>query len=171
MKYSIKELEELSGISARSIRYYISNDILPPPEGAGRGAYYTPAHLEQLTLIQELMSQRKMTIEQIRSLFNEQTEDTERQQNDDQRLLHRIQTAIGRDIQDLEHLLSLGGLSDTHGPSPENWVRMQLHPDGIEINLKRWIYEAYSHEIRRVLQPLMEEIDRIDQLKDKAFRE
>lgn len=168
MKYSIKELEELSGVSARSIRYYISNQILPPPEGAGRGAYYTPAHLEQLTLIQELMNKRKMTIEQIRDLVNPDNQEGEAE-SDDQQLLQRVQAAIGRELQDREELLNMSGIKDVKGPTPENWVRMKLHPDGIEIHLKRWIYEACSHEIRKVLSPLMQEIERIDQLKNKAF--
>lgn len=168
MKYSIKELEDLCGVNARTIRYYISNGIMPPPEGAGRGAFYTPQHLERLNLINDMVQNQKMTIEQIQHLLNPSESDTAIQ--NEEQLLKRVQNAIGRDLKDREQLLKMAGttLHDSRS-TPENWVRMQLHPDGIEINMKRWIYEAYSHEIRKMLSPLMEEIKRIDKLKEKAF--
>lgn len=168
MKYSIKELEKLSGIPARTIRYYISNGILQAPEGAGRGAFYTSRHYERLTLIQEMVNNQKMTIEQIQKIFD--PSQTEQAIRDEHMLLKRVQNALGRDLDDRQELLRIAGLSNQiDGSEPETWVRMQLHPDGIEIHLKRWIYEAYAHEIRKILHPLMQEIERINQLKDKAF--
>lgn len=168
MKYSIKELESLCSVSARTIRYYISNNILPPPEGAGRGAFYTSLHLERLTLIQDMVQNQKMSIEQVQSFLDPSKVDTAIQ--NEEQLLKRVQNAIGRDMDDRQNLIKMAGLSTKSAPiEPENWVRMQLHQDGIEISLKRWIYEAYSHEIRKMLNPLMEEIGRIDALKNKAL--
>ena len=47
-EYSISELAEEAGVSTRTIRYYVSEGLLPPPVGAGPNSRYTDAHLHQL---------------------------------------------------------------------------------------------------------------------------
>jgi DNA-binding transcriptional MerR regulator len=53
-EYGLGELSRLSGVSARTIRYYQSVDVLPRPERRGRRAVYGDEHLERLRLIGEL---------------------------------------------------------------------------------------------------------------------
>jgi DNA-binding transcriptional MerR regulator len=53
-KYNIGQLAELSGFSRRTIRFYVQSGLLNPPAGAGRGHYYTDAHLEALQKINSL---------------------------------------------------------------------------------------------------------------------
>ena len=55
--YSIEELASLTGLSVRTIRYYIQMGIADRPEGTRRGAWYGPRHLDQLTRIRSLTSQ------------------------------------------------------------------------------------------------------------------
>lgn len=50
-RYSIGELSELTGLSRRTIHYYVQRGLLPPPEGGGRGHYYTAGHVEQIRRI------------------------------------------------------------------------------------------------------------------------
>ncbi len=50
----IGELAAAAGVSARTVRYYIVEGLLPPPEGAGLGAMYGPDHLDRLRLILRL---------------------------------------------------------------------------------------------------------------------
>jgi DNA-binding transcriptional MerR regulator len=50
-KYSIGELAELAGVSRRTVRFYVQSRLIPAPEGAGRGSYYTGRHLERILLI------------------------------------------------------------------------------------------------------------------------
>ena len=50
----IGEFAAAAGVSARTVRYYIVEGLLPPPEGAGLGAMYTQAHLDRLRLILRL---------------------------------------------------------------------------------------------------------------------
>ena len=38
----------------RTVRYYIAEGLLPPPEGSGPGSSYTRGHLDRLRLIQRL---------------------------------------------------------------------------------------------------------------------
>jgi len=68
-KYGIRELVQASGISRRTVRYYVQRGLIPPPEGAGRGHYYRPEHLEKLLAIKELQD-RGLGLEQIRSRFD-----------------------------------------------------------------------------------------------------
>ena len=77
--YSIKDLEGLTGIKIRTIRFYIAEGLVPPPDGTGGGASYGEKHLLPLQAIKLLHeSQIKlsgikdvlsgMTHEQMRSL-------------------------------------------------------------------------------------------------------
>lgn len=49
--WSVRDLAELAGTTVRTIHYYISEGLLPPPAGATRNAFYSPAHLARLRLI------------------------------------------------------------------------------------------------------------------------
>lgn len=51
---TIRELAHLAGTTPRTIHYYTSEGLLPPPRGAKRGATYTSAHLARLRLIAAL---------------------------------------------------------------------------------------------------------------------
>jgi DNA-binding transcriptional MerR regulator len=51
---SVRELSDRSGQSVRTIHYYISEGLLPPPRGAKRNATYSSAHLARLRLIAAL---------------------------------------------------------------------------------------------------------------------
>ena len=51
---TLAELTEAADVSARTVRYYISEGLLPPPEGAGPSSVYTAGHLARLRLIQRL---------------------------------------------------------------------------------------------------------------------
>ena len=51
---SIKEIGTRAGVTPRTVHFYIQQGLLPPPDGAGRGARYTEAHLARLRLIRRL---------------------------------------------------------------------------------------------------------------------
>ena len=49
--YTLDELTAATGLTVRTVRYYVSEGLLPPPHGAGPGTRYTREHLERLILI------------------------------------------------------------------------------------------------------------------------
>lgn len=51
--YTLSELCQAAGVSERTVRYYVSQGLLPSP-GAGRGVRWTQEHLERLQLILDL---------------------------------------------------------------------------------------------------------------------
>lgn len=53
-KYSIGELAALTGVTRRTIRFYVQKGLLQSPLGRGRGKHYTEAHLERILSIREL---------------------------------------------------------------------------------------------------------------------
>ena len=57
--FTIEELAELVAVPVRTIRYYITEGLLPGPEGRGKAASYGEEHLQRLRLIRLLSSQRR----------------------------------------------------------------------------------------------------------------
>lgn len=53
-EYTISELEVNTGLSRRTIRFYVSEGLVPPPQGAGVAASYTEEHLLRLKVIVKL---------------------------------------------------------------------------------------------------------------------
>jgi DNA-binding transcriptional MerR regulator len=55
--YNIETLAKLAGLTRRTIRYYVQRGLLDPPEGGGRGSYYTEEHLRKIEKIQKWAEQ------------------------------------------------------------------------------------------------------------------
>lgn len=53
-RYGVSELADAAGVSVRTVRYYISEGLLPPAVIAGARSYYTADHLDRLRLIGRL---------------------------------------------------------------------------------------------------------------------
>jgi DNA-binding transcriptional MerR regulator len=53
-RLTLGELTAAADVSVRTVRYYIAEGLLPPPEGSGPGSAYTRGHLDRLRLIQRL---------------------------------------------------------------------------------------------------------------------
>ncbi len=61
---TIQELADRAEVTTRTIRYYVEQGVLPPPE-RGRPAEYTEEHVERLALIKRLKEQY-LPLEEIR---------------------------------------------------------------------------------------------------------
>jgi DNA-binding transcriptional MerR regulator len=67
--HTIDALAHLSGIPGRTIRFYNTQGMLPPPIMRGRVAYYNQEHLFVLSIIKELKEQQKLPLESIKQLL------------------------------------------------------------------------------------------------------
>ena len=56
-RYGIEEFAALGGVTRRTVRYYVQQDLLPAPLGVGRGRHYGPQHLAQLQAVKALQEQ------------------------------------------------------------------------------------------------------------------
>ena len=50
-EYTLDELSKLADVTPRTVRYYIAEDLLPPPIVGGRNATYSQEHLDRLVAI------------------------------------------------------------------------------------------------------------------------
>ena len=53
-EYSVGQLADLGSVSRRTVHFYVQQGLIDPPEGRGRGSYYTARHLEQLQRVLKL---------------------------------------------------------------------------------------------------------------------
>lgn len=70
--YNIDLLSKITGLSKRTIRYYIEMGLLEPPVGACRGSYYTEQHLSRLETI-KVWTNNGMPVTQIKYLIEDRS--------------------------------------------------------------------------------------------------
>ena len=63
--FSLDELASEADVTPRTIRYYIAEGLLPPPDSPGRNARYSQEHLDRLRLIAS-MKDRYLPLKEIR---------------------------------------------------------------------------------------------------------
>lgn len=98
-QYTMADLESETGIPARTIRYYITEGLLPAAKGRGKGATYSPEHLLRLKAVSAL-KQSHTPLSEIRERL------AGIRQSDLAAMLH-VETA----------------------PPADRWRRIFLHPD------------------------------------------
>lgn len=67
--HTIDELAHLTGLPSRTIRFYNTQGLLPPPIMKGRVAYYDDEHLVVLNIIKQLKEQQNLPLEMIRQML------------------------------------------------------------------------------------------------------
>ena len=67
--HTIDELAHLSALPSRTIRFYNTQGLLPPPVMQGRVAYYDDEHLVVLNIIKQLKEQQNLPLETIRHML------------------------------------------------------------------------------------------------------
>lgn len=53
---SIGEIADLTGVTRRVVRFYVQRGLIDPPEGRGRGSFYTERHLARIQRILQLQA-------------------------------------------------------------------------------------------------------------------
>ena len=53
-RYAIGELAELTGVSRRTVHWYVQCRIIDPPLGRGRGRHYDDGHMRQIREVKAL---------------------------------------------------------------------------------------------------------------------
>ena len=69
---TIEDLARQSGLSLRTLRYYIQEGLLPGPDTAGKYASYSQEHLEHLAMIKRL-KRLHLPLKEIRHLLSNMT--------------------------------------------------------------------------------------------------
>jgi DNA-binding transcriptional MerR regulator len=58
VELSVEELADAAGVPVRTVRYYVTEGLIPGPGGRGRAAAYGDEHLLRLRLVRRLAEQR-----------------------------------------------------------------------------------------------------------------
>ena len=77
----IDDLAHQSGIPSRTIRFYNTDGLLPPPIMRGRVAYYNQEHLLVLNIIKELKEQQNLPLDVIKHLLEIRAQQGDLQMN------------------------------------------------------------------------------------------
>ncbi|MEJ7839156.1 MAG: MerR family transcriptional regulator [Thermomicrobiales bacterium] len=72
--YSLNELTDMTGVTSRTVRYYVSEGLLPPPVAAGPRSYYSDNHVQRLRLI-GFMKDAYLPLREIRRRLQELNDD------------------------------------------------------------------------------------------------
>ncbi len=168
-EYTLTELANLSGVTPRTIRYYIANGLLSAPTSSGPGARYTEEHLERLRTIKKLQATTHLPLAEIRSLL--------RRGNSE--VLHSVAEAASpvapsdsasdyiRDVLDQRTFARRAAASPApplpNQPAPSTpiappasqpergtWERIALHPD-IELHVRRPLSRIQNKRVERLI--------------------
>lgn len=114
--HTIDELAHVSGMPSRTIRFYNTQGMLPPPTMRGRVAYYDEEHLRVLRIIKELKERQNLPLETIKQMLEIRAEYGEMQMN--LALKQRLQRSLtgGQEVH-----LSKAALMQQTGAS-EQWI-------------------------------------------------
>jgi DNA-binding transcriptional MerR regulator len=164
--YSIEALEARTGVSARTIRFYISQDLLPGPRTRGRGAAYDEEHLARLKLIQRLRGERMplfdirdrltgLSAADIGGLLDEEERRHEvlEQAASSTSPKDYISTLLARAREDRGEAITPGSSSSAPAGSSQGqkWERWELMP-GVELHVRSDVKVQQARLIRRLLE-------------------
>ena len=93
-QYLIHEVAEKAGVSTRTIRYYISEGLLPPPSNRGRYSYYDPAYIDLIRLIRQLKDSF-LPLKEIKLLVQDITPERVQELLQSSATLRRLQQEVG----------------------------------------------------------------------------
>ena len=69
--FTLDEIATLVELPRRTVRYYIQSGLVDRPHGAGKGAYYTRRHVEQLLAVRKWQL-AGLSLERIGELLHQQ---------------------------------------------------------------------------------------------------
>ena len=170
-RYSLTELADLANVSARTIRYYISQGLLPGPGTVGPGAKYDDTDLARLRVIKRLQVDH-LPLAEIRGRL-EDMDDEEVVQLDqapsappaDSALdyLRRIRAPQSLAERPAMYRLSkvvptepAAAVAAVPAPAPDvrlersQWDRIELAPD-IELHIRRPLARSTSKRVDRLI--------------------
>src|SRR5574340_41685 len=79
--HTIDELAHVTGMPSRTIRFYNTQGLLPPPTMRGRVAYYDDEHVIVLQIIKELKERQNLPLETIKQMLEIRAKHGEVQMN------------------------------------------------------------------------------------------
>ncbi|MGH2485694.1 MAG: MerR family transcriptional regulator [Ktedonobacterales bacterium] len=183
---SIEELAEQAQVSPRTVRYYISEGLLPGPGARGKSASYGGDHLSRLLLIRRLLDQSMPLAEvkrvtealapaEVRGLLREEIEraatleraaETSSPREYVSELLRQARARRQPASHQPRATSGPVGLFAPQTPTPSGgmtsapvvWVRIAIVP-GVELHLRADVAQRVQPELDRIAAQLRAEFD------------
>lgn len=159
---TLLDLADRADVSPRTVRYYVTQGLLPPPEGRGPGSHWTEGHLARLELIKALQAEH-LPLAEIRARLDSLDDEGVRA------ALRRPRERGPRDALSYVREVLAGGAAPWSHPSrrlessrPEptrsertgqraTWERITLAPD-VELHVRR----PLSRTDRRLVEAILD---------------
>jgi DNA-binding transcriptional MerR regulator len=103
-QYLIHEVAEKAGVSTRTIRYYITEGLLPPPSNRGRYASYDPAYIDLIRLIRQLKDSF-LPLKEIKLLVHDISPERVQELLRSSETLRRLQQEVGFNAENAEEIV------------------------------------------------------------------
>jgi DNA-binding transcriptional MerR regulator len=100
-QYLIHEVAEKAGVSTRTIRYYITEGLLPAPSNRGRYASYDPAYIDLIRLIRQLKDSF-LPLKEIKLLVHDISPERVQELLRSSEALRRLQQEVGFNAENTE---------------------------------------------------------------------
>lgn len=162
-RYRINELAAQMSVTPRTIRYYVSEGLLPPPEGSGQNRVYTDDHALRLEAIKHL-KEAYLPLHEIRSRLSGISGDdlvrlatTEVPSPRGGTALQYISALLGNSKVDTHERDTVAAPAVTTQSAPaeqlqrEVWTRVEIAP-GVELNYRTPTDSGTAQDIERLLQ-------------------
>ncbi len=163
-RLTMDDLARQAGVPVRTVRYYISEGLLPGPSARGRAATYDREHLAKLRLIRLLAEQHVPLAEQRQRLADLSPTEVEALLREERRrgiALERASQApsprayISYLMQRAEsapsEALRAGRVYPSPSTEPESWRRWEIVP-GVELHARNDAARVHAQLIERLLQ-------------------
>lgn len=173
-QFTISDLEDTTGVSRRTIHFYIKEGLIPPSYGTGGGAYYGEEHLLRLLLIKDLQGSHlklsgikealdRLDLNEMRRLVGKSGRNfpTASRRTLEPWMQGNPKLALSREMrQDLQEGLPAQNYSFADWSQPERrrrqstdsvpWERHSI-ADGVEIHLRTDVAELYRKALKEVV--------------------
>jgi DNA-binding transcriptional MerR regulator len=161
---TLAELADRTGVSERTIRYYIQFGLLPAPEGAGPRSRYSRGHLARLRLIR-MLQDRHLPLSAIRKVLAQHS-DQEMERMAEEPVARSRSSALdyvesllkpSTEKPSASFLLSRQAL-EAGSQAPEartHWERILIAPD-IELHVRRPLSKPDNRRLEELLRRVRE---------------
>lgn len=185
MKYTIKQVADMSGISTRTLRYYDQIDLLKPAEHSDSG--YRLYEDKELNRLQQILLYRSlgMKLEQIQSVLDDPAfhtltalEDHQRKLEAEQEKINRLLATVKRTIQYTKGEITMTAEEKFEGFKKERLeenerlygeeIREKYGEETIEKSNKKFmnLSEADFQEMQRIEDELFMKLEQLTETKD-----
>ena len=161
---TLAELADRTGVSERTIRYYIQFGLLPAPEGAGPKTRYSRNHLGRLRLIR-MLQDRHLPLSEIRKVLAQHSDQEIEKMAEEPAARSRssaldyVQSLLysGRAAMSAQFRLSREALEQRSAAQEarSHWERISIAPD-IELHVRRPLSKPDNRRLEELLKRIRE---------------